>query len=416
MSTTEAPVSRSGQVAKESPHRWPAAIRTLMIGTFLVRSLGFTYPFLPYRLEHLHLTTRTVSCVLAVFGGGWLLGSILCGWLADRIGHRATLLAAMLAASAALPLLAQAHSVPGLLAAAFTAGVVYDAPRPVFTAAIAVTFPEDRVRTSVNAWRNFAVNAGAAAAGTAGGLLAGPIGIPALIWANAAACALFALLVWYFMPPAQRDFDTNNRQPAGYRAALVDPRLWLLLVTSLCALTCAASLFSLMPMLMAEDGLAASDYGLTQTANAGAVLLLSPILNRWLVARADRPAPMTGLLAASSVVLGTTMGAAGFASTALGYSAAAALAVPGEVLAFGATADILNRISPASARGLYAGIWGTTLAVAVLIAPALGGWALTHGGDRLAAATTFGVGLLGAVLSWPLARIVLRARHERSAA
>ncbi|WP_329020720.1 MFS transporter [Streptomyces sp. NBC_01601] len=413
MSTTALPVSRPGHAAQEGTRRWPTAIYTLMVGTFLVRGLGFTYPFLPYRLDHLHLTTRTVSCILAAFGAGWLLGSILCGRLADRIGHRTTLIAAMVLASAALPLLAQAQTVPGLAAAAFTAGIVYDAPRPVFTAAIADTFPEDRVRASVNAWRNFAVNVGAAVAGTVGGLLAGPIGIPALIWTNAAACALFALLVWQFLPPTQPDRPvTADHRPAGYRAALRDPLLWLLLAASLCALTCAASLFSSMPMLMAEHGLTASDYGWTQTANAGAVLLLSPILNRWLVARSDRPTPMTGLLAASSVVLGTTMGAAGFASTTLGYCAAAAFAVPGEIVAFGAAADILNRISPARARGLYAGIWGTTLAVAVLIAPALAGWALTRGGDELAAATTFSVGLLGAGLSWPLTRLVRRQRNE----
>jgi MFS family permease len=412
---TAAPAGQAGQGVKDGRRRWPADIRTLMVGTFLVRAFGFTYPFLPYHLDDLHLTTRTISYVLAAFGAGWFLGSILFGWLADRIGHRATLIAAMVLASAALPLLAQAQAVPGLLAAAFTAGTIYDAPRPVFTAAIAATFPEDRDRASLNAWRNFAVNVAAAVAGTAGGLLAGPLGIPALIWANAAACALFALLVWHFMPTAQRESpETSDPRSAGYRAAFHDPRLWLLLVTSLCALTCAASLFSSMPMLMAEDGLTASDYGWTQTANAGAVLLLSPILNRWLVARSDSPVPMTALLAASSAALGTTMGAAGFASTAAGYSAAAALAVPGEIMVFGAAADILNRISPASSRGLYAGIWGTTLAMAVLLAPTLAGWALTHGGDRLAAVTTFTVGLLGAALSWPLDRLVRRSCHESS--
>jgi MFS family permease len=380
-----------------------------MAGTFLVRGLGFTYPFLPYHLNDLHLSTRTVSTVLAVFGAGWLLGSILCGWLADRIGHRATLITTMLLAAAALPLLAQAHAVPALFAATFTAGIVYDASRPVFTAAIADTFPDDGIRASVNAWRHFAVNVGAAVAGTVGGMLAGPLGIPALIWVNAAACALFALLVWRFLPAADHHRHTGEARSGNYRAALGDRALWLLLLASLCALTCAASLFSSLPMLMAEDGLAAADYGWTQTANAGAVLLLSPLLNRWLSRQADGPKPMTGLFAASSIVLGASMGAAGFASTTLGYSATAALAVPGEIVVFVAASDLLNRLSPPTARGLYAGIWGTTLAGAVIIAPALAGWSLTHGGDQLAAGTTFTVGVLGAALSWPLAALVRRA-------
>ncbi|MFF9436435.1 MFS transporter [Streptomyces sp. NPDC014735] len=414
MSTTAVPVGRPDQAGNGTTRRWPAAIWTLMVGTFLVRGLGFTYPFLPYHLNDLHLSTRTVSTILAVFGAGWLLGSILCGWLADRVGHRATLIAAMLLATAALPLLAQAQAVPALFAASFIAGIVYDASRPVFTAAIADTFPEDGVRASVNAWRHFAVNVGAAVAGTAGGMLAGPIGIPALIWINAAACALFALLVWRFLPAADHQPHPHGGEvrSGNYRAAMGDRGLWVLLLASLCALTCAASLFSSMPMLMAEDGLAAADYGWTQTANAGAVLLLSPLLNRWLSRQADGPKPMTGLFAASSIVLGASMGAAGFASTTLGYSATAALAVPGEIVVFVAASDLLNRLSPPHARGLYAGIWGTTLAGAVIIAPALAGWAITYGGGQLAAITTFTVGVLGAALSWPLAAFVRRTQPE----
>ncbi|MEW1760539.1 MFS transporter [Streptomyces cyaneofuscatus] len=380
-----------------------------MAGTFLVRGFGFTYPFLPYRLNDLQLSTGTVSAILATFGAGWLLGSVLCGWLADRIGHRATLITAMTLAAAALPLLAQAEAVPALFATTFTAGIVYDASRPVFTAAIADTFPEDGVRASVNAWRHFAVNVGAAVAGTAGGMLAGPLGIQALIWVNAAACTLFALLVWRFLP-ARPPLRADSARSANYRTALTDRGLWLLLAASLCALTCAASLFSSMPMLMAEDGLNAAAYGWTQTANAAAVLLLSPLLNRWLSRQADGPKPMTGLFAVSSLVLGASMGAAGFASTTLGYAATAALAVPGEIVVFVAASDLLNRISPTHARGLYAGIWGTTLAGAVIIAPALAGWALIHGGDDLAAATTITVGALGAALAWPLAAVIRRAR------
>ncbi|WP_240679342.1 MFS transporter [Streptomyces sp. B29(2018)] len=414
MSISAAPVGRSDQAGNGTARRWPAAIWTLMAGTFLIRGLGFTYPFLPYHLDQLHFSTRTVSVVLAVFGAGWLLGSVMCGWLADRIGHRATLITTMLLAAVALPLLAQAQALPALLAATFTGGVVYDAARPVFTAAIADTFPDDGVRASVNAWRHFAVNVGAAVAGTVGGMLAAPLGIPALIQVNAAACALFALLAWRYLPATTGPRPSSRSRAGVYRAALGDRGLWLLLLASLCALTCAASLFSSLPMLMAKDGLTAADYGWTQTANAGAVLLLSPLLNRWLSRQAEGNTPMTGLFAASSILLGTSMGAAGFASTPLGYATTAALAVPGEIIVFVAASDLLNRLSPPSARGLYAGIWGTTLAGAVIIAPALAGWALVHGGDQLAAATTCTVGVLGAVLAWPLAARIRRAHLQPS--
>lgn len=378
-----------------------------MAGTCAVRAAGFCYPFLPYHLEALQLSTQTVGRLLATFGAEWLAGSLLWGWLADRIGRRAALAGAMALAALALPLLAQAQATTAVAAGAFVAGVTYDAPRPVLSAAIAEHFGDDRSRASLNATRNFAINVAAAAAGTSGGLLADRAGMPALLWANAAACAIFGTLVCFTLSDrttAQPDQLTRPR-PA---AALKDARLGLLLLASLATLTAAASLFSSLRMLMSRAGLSAADYGWTQTANAVAVLLLSPLLNRWLSQRAHRGKPMTGLLAASALILGTSMGAAALATTVIGFSLPAALAVPGEIIAFVAAGDILTRISPPGAYGLYAGIWGTTLAGAVVIAPVLASWSLTHGGPYLAAATTLAAGVLGATLCWPLAAITRR--------
>lgn len=407
MSHTAAPSPPHPGTAVPGPARtrnWPAPIWTLMLGTFAVRAAGFTYPFLPYHLSTLGFGTAEVGQLLAVFGVGWLTGSLVVGWCADRLGRRTTLVTAMLAGAGTLPLLAGAHTPGAVAVTAFLAGAVYDASRPVFSATIADTFPDDGARASVNAWRHFAVNVGAAAAGTAGGLLAGPLGITTLIWINAAMCALFGVLSWLVLPPDRRTTPGQSAPARHYRSALGDTRLWLLLAASLAALTCVACLFSTLPMLMTSKGLSAADYGLTQTANAVAVLVLSPLLNRRLTALASRPTPMTGLLAFSSLLLGTSMGAAGLASTTWEYSLTAALAVPGEILAFVAAGDILNRISPPHARGLYAGAWGTTLAGAIILAPSLAAWSLSLGGTAAAATATLTVGVLGALLCWPLAR------------
>lgn len=410
MTTTAAPVRAPDAQAPGSTRPWPASIWTLLVGTFTVRALGFTFPFLPYHLTQLHLATGLVGVLLAVFGAGWLAGSVLCGWLADRWGRRATLVATMLLAAAVLPPLALAHTTPALVTTSFLAGFVYDAPRPVVTAAIADAFPDDAARAAVNGWRNFAVNVGAAFAGTAGGLLAAPLGIGTLICINAAVCGTFALIAWQLVD--SREPQRPSAAP-GVAAALADPRLWWLLAASLAALTCTGSLFSALPLLMERDGLSAADYGWAQAANAGMVLALSPALNGWLSRRASRPHAMTGLFALSSLGLAVTVGATGFVSTTLGYATAAALAVPGEVVIFVAAADILNRIAPPAAQGTYAGIWGTTLAGAVIVAPSLATWALTHGGHALVGAATFGCGLLGAALCWPLAAAVRRPHTPR---
>ncbi|WP_327357712.1 MFS transporter [Streptomyces sp. NBC_01304] len=405
MSTTVLRVTESAPVPRAP--RWPPAIWALLGGTFVVRALGYSYPFMAYHLAEIHFSTQSIGQILATFGAGWLAGQLLCGWLADRIGRRSTLVAAMLLAALVLPLLAAARAPIAVYGGAFVVGLVYDAPRPVVSAAIADLITEPARRAKINAARHFVINVGAALTGCVGGLLVKPVGMTTLFWANSAACVTFCAIALRYLDREQCR-ETAARGRGWGRAALRDGRLWLLSLSSLATLTCAAALFSALPMLMSEDGLDASAYGLTQVANALTVVVATPLMAPWLSRRADTGAPMVRLLALSAVLLGVGMGSAALASTTLEYSLAVMLAVPGEIIFFVCADNILNLIAPASARGIYHGAWGTTLAGAVIVAPAMTAWALGHGGKSLAAASIFTAGLLGAALCLPLAALLHR--------
>ncbi|MEU7322557.1 MFS transporter [Streptomyces griseoviridis] len=410
MSATTLPVA--AKIPEQPASRpWPPAIWALLLTTLVARSFGFAYPFLSYHLKQLGYTTEAVGQVLAVFGVGWLLGQLLTGWAADRLGRRRTLVTAMATAAVLLPLLAQAHEFAAVCTGALIAGIVYDAARPVVSAVIADLITDDAQRAAVNGWRHGAVNIGAALTGAVGGFLAAHFGFQILFWINAAACAACALIAHRRLP-ADTPLATAPSSRIPVRAVTRDARLWLLWAASVFALTCAAGMFTALPMLMEDDGLAAGAYGWTQVANAGTVIALTPLLTPWLSRRCRGQQPMTGTLAASSLVLGAGMGSAGLADTTLGYSLAVAAAVPGEIAFFIAASDVLNKISPESARGLYAGIWGATLAVAVIIAPVLAAASLAWGGGVLAALTTLAAGAVGAALCLPLAGLT----HRRTAA
>ncbi|MCQ1577175.1 MFS transporter [Streptomyces parvus] len=388
---------------------WPSAVWALLIGTFAVRAAGFVYPYLAYHLAEREVAASTVTLILALFGAGWLAGQLACGALADRIGRRATLAGAMFTAAVAFPVLAQSHTVAALAAASFVAGLVYDAPRPIVSAVIADTVQDEPTRARIAGWRHFATNLGAAATGAIGGMLAAPLGFPVLFLVNALVCALFAVVTFSAVPaPARR---TTTAPPQGsYKTAFADMRLILLWLASVCAFVPVTALYAVLPLMMADDGLPPSAYGWSQAAGAVAVLILSPLMNGWLARRASGPSPMVGLLAVGSGVLGLGMGSAGLASTSTGYAAAVVLAVPGEIIAFVAAADVLNRISPAHSRGLYAGIWGTTLAAAVLLAPLLAGACLATGGHLLVALALTGCGLAGAAACLPLKTLTHRTQ------
>ncbi|MER6520026.1 MFS transporter [Streptomyces sp. NPDC001553] len=385
--------------------RLPPIIWAALIGTFTIRAFGFAYPFLPYHANSLGFSAHTTSLIVASFGFGWFVGQIACGWLSDRFGPRATLGYAMGAATVTLPVLAEVQSPVALLVSSFLAGVVYDAARPVITALIDDSFPTKAQQVLVSGWRHFCVNIGAALTGSLGGYLAATAGLPTLFWINSCACALFGIAAVLLLPPPPRSRRAGpglDRSRPSYSQALRDSRLWLLSLASLCALTCAGSVFTALPMLMSSDGLDATAYGWTQVSNAAAVLLLSPFLTPWLSRRAAQGEPMTGLFAASSILLGIGMGLAGLADSMSGYCLAAAAAVPGEIILFIAAGDLVSHLAPPGAHGRYAGLWGSNLALAVVTAPLLAAWSLSHGGGVTATWVICGSGALGAVLCWPL--------------
>ncbi|MGW0670625.1 MFS transporter [Streptomyces sp. NPDC002746] len=382
--------------------RWPPIIWAALIGTFAIRALGFAYPFLTYHCDSLGLSAQTTGWVVASFGVGWLIGQVGGGWLSDRIGPRATLVYAMATATVILPILAEVRSSTGLITAALLTGVVYDAARPVITTLIDDTFPTKPQQVLVSGWRHFSVNIGAALTGSLGGYLAATAGLPTLFWVNALACAVFGVAAVLLLPPCTRRRNDSEETKAGYTHAVRDARLWLLSMASLCALICAGSVFTALPMLMTSDGLDATAYGWTQVANAAAVLILSPFMTPWLSRRAAHGGPMTGLLAVSALLLGAGMGLAGLADSTIAYCLAAAAAVPGEIILFIAAGDLVARLAPPGAHGRYAGLWGSNLALAVIAAPLLAAWSLSHGGGVTATWTTCGAGALGAVLCWPL--------------
>ncbi|MET9083198.1 MFS transporter [Streptomyces sp. NPDC004237] len=383
------------------------------MGASALRAAGFTYPFLSYRLAALGFSTPAVSGVLTLFGIGWLVGQILWGRLADALGRRTTLISSMALAAVVMPVLAETAAPIAIGAAVVIAGMCYDAPRPVIAAVVADEIADEGRRVSITGWRHFGINVGAAITGAAGGLLSDRVGLPVLFWANALACASFGLAVWLGMGTDRPRPGSGSPAGGTHGSVLRDGRLWLLWLSCVLALTPAAGLFSILPLLMASDGLPAAAYGWTQVASAAAVLLLSLPLNGWL-ARKARTSSMVGLLAVSALILGAGIGSAGLASSPLQYAAAAATSVPGEIVAFVAASAILDRIAPPHARGLYAGVWGSTLATAVICAPVLAGWSLAHGGADLVALSTFSCGAAGAVVCVPLAVLLNQHRPHQA--
>ncbi|UGT92122.1 MFS transporter [Mycobacterium ostraviense] len=394
-------------------HGFPGVIWLLLGGNLVVRAAGFAYPFMAFHVAGRGHAAGAVGAVLAAFGVGWAVGQLTCGWLVDRTGPRATLASTMLVAATVLVLMAQAGSVPALLIGALVTGVVYDAPRPVLGAAIAELVPDPGRRAKIDAWRfGWIVSIGRAITGGVGGLLAGWSGVPVLFWINAVACAMLALLAVCCIRAREHRRSPAVTQPAdiGYRGAFSDARLVLLLGSSLATLTAVRGLYAAVPMLMADSGLGAGEFGWAQLANAVAGIGLTPVMTPWLGRKAAaRFRPRLDILAVAGVWTAVSMSGAALAHTTLGFTVATAVCTPGEIAWFVIAAGIVHRIAPPANGGRYHGVWSMTLAIASVVAPILASYSLIHGGHRLVAIVTVTVGLTGAALCLPLARTLGRS-------
>lgn len=66
---------------------YPPQIWLLLAGSFLVRALGFAYPFMSYFVTERGHGTTVVSFVLAACGIGWVLGLLVCArWSTGSAG------------------------------------------------------------------------------------------------------------------------------------------------------------------------------------------------------------------------------------------------------------------------------------------------------------------------------------------
>ena len=387
------------------------AVQVALLITLLVRATGFVYPFLAYRVAELGYAPSVAGDVVAVFGVGWLLGQPVMGWAADRYGPRCALAVVMVFGGVVLPALAAAHSLLWLAAGAVAAGVVFDAPRPVASLVIVTEVAADADRVRANSWRHWGTNLGAAVTGVVGGFLAGRIGLPALWRIEGAGCAVMAVASLWL--PGR----SPVRSGAGWvnlRLAVGDRTLWWLSAASLGGLIPVMSAFAALPLLMTVDHLSAFDFGIVQAANAVTVLTLTPVIGARL-ARSARFRPLTAALAGSCVLLGAALGGTGLVHTTLGYTIVVIAYTPAEIALFVSAGDVLARIAPPHRQGAYAGLWGTTLAAAGVLAPLLASWALSTGGPHLVGAVIGGTGLLGAGLCYPLARrLPRRGKHRKS--
>ncbi|MBI3180956.1 MAG: MFS transporter [Myxococcales bacterium] len=346
----------------------PAPFWYLWLGTLVNRLGGFVLPFLMvYLTEVQMLSVEVAGAVISSYGLGSILSSPLGGFLCDRVGRKATLLASLCLGAGAMVCLGLARNPEEIVLATVGLGLVTDMFRPAANAMLSdVVPPEHRLRAfGLLYW---AINLGAAVAPVIAGTLARR-GYFLLFLADAATTLVCAGLIALRIPETRPRTDGAG-EPAKVSGLLVPFRDGVFRAFFLLTLVVAVVFFQFIASLPADlraHGVSEQQYGLVIGLNGVLIILIQPFATAWM-GRIRR----SSALAAAALLVGLGFGLNGLVSTAPWYATAVAVWTFGEILLAPVNASVVADLAPAHMRGRYQGAFALAWSFAHLLAPLLG--------------------------------------------
>ena len=385
----------------------PRPFWILLAGTFVNRIGYLVEPFLAlYLVGPRGLSATTAGVVVACFGAGAFASQPLGGYLADRIGRRATLVAGMVGSAASFVLLAAVRDLWLIGFAALLSGVAVDIYRPAVSALVTdLVRPEHRARAFALLY--WVINLGVAVAGITGGYLAAR-SFWLLFLADAFTCLAFAVLIARQVPETRPERDPTAA--TGYGPVLRDRLLLGITATMLLGATVYLQSFITLPIAVQADGLGPEAYGFIYAVNPIVVIVSQVFVLRII----DR---ITGvwLLSASLVVLGIGFGLTAFASTIPFYALTVVIWTIGEVGFNAVGPALVADIAPADMRGRYNGVIGTSWGAAALLAPLIGTRLLDLYGEGVLWGSCLVASVVAAVMIIAMAPAIARRRAANAA-
>ncbi|MFY1634415.1 MDR family MFS transporter [Solwaraspora sp. WMMB335] len=400
----------------------PGTFWYLWTGSLINRLGSFVAIFLAiYLTAERGLTETQAGLVIGAWGAGGAAGTLAGGTLADRWGRRPTLVTAHACGAAVLLFLGLAEPLWLLVAGAVLLGVCNEGARPAFSAMMIDVVPaRDRLRAfSLNYW---AVNLGFACAAVLAGLAA-QLDFVLLFAVNATTTLLTAAIIFVKVgetrPVSQRAAGTvgGGVASAGVAGVAGDDRPGLRTVVTdrvflaFVALNLSLALVfmqhvAMLPIAMADDGLAPATYG-TVIALNGVLIVAGQLFVPRLIAGRDR----SHVLALASVIVGVGFGLTAIADAAWFYAVTVLVWTIGEMLNSPSNATLIAELTPAEVRGRYQGVFSLSWSAAAFAAPIIGGFTREYAGDTV---LWLGCAVIGVAVA--VGQLVAGPARERRAA
>ncbi len=386
----------------------PRAFWWIWVGLLLNRAGVFVQPLLTFYLTlERGLGLTEAALVVSAYGAGSVVGSLLGGVAADRLGRRVTMIVSAFAGAAGLVVLGEARGFWGITAAAFGTALVWDLHRPAVHAMVAdIVPPEHRIRAF--GLQYVAVNLGFAVAPVLAGWLAG-VGYATLFAAAAVVQLGWAAFVLAFLPETRSvAAAAAARVPggAGLGTALRDGVYVRFLLLCVLLTLLPHQSFVALSAWMASQGHSPATFGSVIALNGVLIVLVQP----WIVeAVGRRDVPRVFMVA--SVLYGVGFMLHGVSPLVAVHALAIATWTMGEILVAPVQSGVAATLAPPEARGRYQGLMGTSFSTAGMIAPLVGAAVMDRFGGRVLWFGCLGLGLVCAAgMAWMGPRLRERLR------
>ncbi|MFI7291963.1 MFS transporter [Streptomyces anulatus] len=385
------------QVWRESP----AAVKSLLAGTMINRLGGFVQVFMVLYLTHRGFSDAQAGAALGVYGAGAVVGTLVGGWMSDRLGPRLTIVSTLLGSAVLLPFVLYLDSYAAILVVIAISGAASLAYQPASTSMISNLTPPER-HMMIFAMGRLAINLGSTIAPLLGAALV-KISWDFLFWGEALAVVVFSAVAATTLPrgrttgPAGDGAGNGGEKApkASYLAVLADRRYLLFLLAMFVSSVIYIQHIAALPLTVKHLGMGIEVYAAMIALNGLLVitceLLVAKVVQRW----AMRTAVILGVLLTG---IGMSMyalpwGLAALVIATLVWSLGEIIGYPSLFFAYPAQAG------PPGLRGRYLGASNALYGLGSAIGPFIGVmiWNRFEEGLWIACGV---VGLLAGAAAW----------------
>lgn len=343
----------------------PRPLWFVYAGTFFNRFGAFVFTFLVLYLTKRGFSAPDAGLAVSAYGAGHLASSAIGGYLADRIGRRATIVVSMYSSAAAMLALWQADSIGAITFLTGVAGFAAELYRPASSALLSDLVPAKH-RVTAFAMYRLAINAGFAAGPAVAGFLAEQ-SFAWLFIGDAVTSVIYGSVVFFAVPETKPVTEAPHDSPRALTVMARDRAFVLFLGASLLTTFVYMQSTAGFPLHVRAQGLSSAVFGLLISLNGLVVVFLELPLTSITKRLPARPVMSVGW-----ILLGAGFGLTAFAHDIPFLALTVFIWTVGEIVNAPIGSAYVAALAPEHLRGRYMGTWGLTWSAGLMLGPALG--------------------------------------------